>query len=120
MNYGTTHKRNTMFGIRKTVKSVVKSVLGLNENPARTQTWEAPDLSQVTTTPPVSQNSAAELEHSEPEPSEFEEPSAEEVAIPASTSSTPDPVEEGMELTVENVEEIIGLSRFFGLYLKTG
>ena len=96
-----------MFGIRKTVKSVVKSVLGLNENPARTQTWEAPDLSQVTTTPPVSQNSAAELEHSEPEPSELEEPSAEEVAIPASTSSTPDPVEEGMELTVENVEEII-------------
>ena len=98
-----------MFGIRKTVKSVVKSVLGLNENPSRTQTWEAPDLSQVTTTPPVQDDPTPTAELSEPkvDVSEPEEPSAEEVSIPTSTSTAADSVEEGMELTVENVEEII-------------
>ena len=99
-----------MFGIRKTVKSVVKSVLGLNENPSRTQTWEAPDLSQVTTTPPVKDaptTPTVELSEPEADVSEPEESSAEVVSIPTSTSTSTEPVEEGMELTVENVEEII-------------
>ena len=98
-----------MFGIRKTVKSVVKSVLGLNENPSRTQTWEAPDLSQVTVTPPVQDAPTPVAEPSEPEVavSEPEESSVKEVSIPTSTSIAADPLEEGMELTVENVEEII-------------
>jgi len=94
-----------MFGIRKAVKSAVKSVLGLDQNPAQTQHWEAPDLSQVQTTPPQK----AEPQTSEPAvESPVQETATEsdvqEVKAPASVSET---AEEGMELTVENVEEII-------------
>ena len=97
-----------MFGIRKTVKSVVKSVLGIHENPTQTQHWEAPDLSQVHTTP-ASQESAVGT----PEVSSDNEESAVEeeveVAVPKvePTSNEDVSADEGMELTVENVEEII-------------
>ena len=98
-----------MFGIRKTVKSVVKSVLGLKDNPSRTQTWEAPDLSQVTTEPPPQNppTPKTESEYTNEVIPEHEESSIEEVSIPAPTPAEAEPVEEGMELTVENVEEII-------------
>ena len=97
-----------MFGIRKTVKSVVKSALGLNETPKQTQHWEAPDLSQVTTTPPAPSPSLSEEKLAEPETSEREDP-VEEVSLPEAplNKSVSEPVEEGMDLTVENVEEII-------------
>lgn len=93
-----------MFGIRKTVKSVVKSVLGLHENPSQTQHWEAPDLSQVKTTQ-VPADTMPE------EPIAIEPPVEEEPAVTVPTvetsSSIEEQIEEGMELTVENVEEII-------------
>ena len=97
-----------MFGIRRTVKSVVKSVLGLNETPKQTQHWEAPDLSQVTTTPPEPQTPLKEKNEDALEALDLEE-SVEEVSLPETSVNKPtaEPVEEGMDLTVENVEEII-------------
>mgnify|MGYP001456049544 CR=1 FL=1 len=99
-----------MFGIRKTVKSVVKSALGLNEPPKQTQHWEAPDLSQVTTTPPPPQTPTplSEDNQAEPEALDLEEP-LEDVSLSEESVNTlsAEPLEEGMELTVENVEEII-------------
>ena len=97
-----------MFGIRKTVKSVVKSVLGIHENPTQTQHWEAPDLSQVQTTP-ASQESA---DGTPGLSSDNEEPAVEEeveVAVPKVDPTLNEDLssDEGMELTVENVEEII-------------
>lgn len=102
-----------MFGIRKTIKSVVKSALGLNETQKQTQYWEAPDLSQVKTTPPVSDSltPTPAVVPETPEPEEDEPAVAQDVSasVPPSTASgsIAEPAEEGMELTVENVEEII-------------
>ena len=103
-----------MFGIRKTIKSVVKSALGLNETQKQTQHWEAPDLSQVKTTPPVSESltPAPAVVPETPEP-EVEQIDVAEDVSDVSVSPSPasaavaEPAEEGMELTVENVEEII-------------
>ena len=97
-----------MFGIRKTVKSVVKSALGLNQTPKQTQHWEAPDLSQVTTTPPEPPPPLSEGNQAEPEVLQLDEP-VEEVSLPEVAVNKPavEPVEEGMDLTIENVEEII-------------
>ncbi len=96
-----------MFGIRKTVKSVVKSVLGMQDNPVQTTQWEQPDFSQVKTEPPVSSpkpESAPESSLESSLPNE-DDVATEELSTPAVSA---EPVAEGgMELTVENVEEII-------------
>ena len=97
-----------MFGIRKTVKSVVKSVLGIHENPEQKQHWEAPDLSQVKTTP-APHVDADDVIQQEAK-AETEVPVEKEVEVPVSSvevASASEEAEEGMELTVENVEEII-------------
>lgn len=94
-----------MFGIRKAVKSAVKSVLGLDQNPAQTQHWEAPDLSQVQTTPP--QKVAPQTSESAVESPVQETASENDVQEVKAPATVPEPAEEGMELTVENVEEII-------------
>ena len=99
-----------MFGIRRKIKSVVKSALGLNEPPKQTQHWEAPDMSTVTVTPPTPPVSESVPPETVPE-APAEDPIVEEVSIPEPTSTTGTAVaesaEEGMELTMENVEEII-------------
>ena len=97
-----------MFGIRKTVKSVVKSVLGIHENPTQTQYWEAPDLSQVTTTP-APQSDPVGVTPEEPIASESHAEEEIKVSVPNvdTSSSVEEHTEEGMELTIENVEEII-------------
>ena len=100
-----------MFGIRKAVKSAVKSVLGLDQNPAQTQHWEAPDLSQVQRQNPPAPKSEPQ-KHNDPVRSdstaqeETVKQDVHEVKAPSAVSSA-EPAEEGMELTVENVEEII-------------
>lgn len=96
-----------MFGIRKTVKSVVKSVLGMQDNPVQTTQWEQPDFGQVKTEPPVSSpkpESAPESSMASSLPNE-EDVATEALSTPAVSE---EPVAEGgMELTMENVEEII-------------
>ena len=97
-----------MFGIRKTMKSVVKSVLGIHENPTQTQHWEAPDLSQVQTTP-ASQESLGETLEASSDTEDLANHEVVEVSLPKEEPTLNEGVssDEGMELTVENVEEII-------------
>jgi Fe-S cluster biogenesis protein NfuA len=91
-----------MFGIRKAVKSAVKSVLGLDENPTQQKHWEAPDLSQVQSTPAPSGSALSE----QPLPTTHAEAEAVDLSIPT-TEAEDSPTEGGLELTVENVEEVI-------------
>ncbi len=92
-----------MFGIRKTVKSVVKSVLGMQDNPVQTTQWQQPDLSQIKTESPVSSSTPESVPESSL-PNE-EDVAVQEVSTPAVSAESAS--EGGMELTVENVEEII-------------
>lgn len=104
-----------MFGIRKAVKSVVKSVLGMDENPVQTTQWEQPDLSKVTQEPaPSSTNNEVSSDSTTNDNVNLtvgltEDTSATaEDAVEVSTSVSAAPAEEeGMELNIENVEEII-------------
>ena len=104
-----------MFGIRKAVKSVVKSVLGMDENPVQTTQWEQPDLSKVTQDPaPSSTNNEMPSESTSNDSMTLTEGLTEDTsatsedAVEVSTSVSAAPaVEEGMELNIENVEEII-------------
>ena len=107
-----------MFGFRKAVKSVVKSVLGMENNPVQTTQWEQPDLSKVTQEPaPSSVNgngnvqSTSTLHDNETsigDSDPTEDASAKEVGVEVSTSASAVSVaEDGMELNIENVEEII-------------
>jgi Fe-S cluster biogenesis protein NfuA len=111
-----------MFGFRKAVKSVVKSVLGMENNSVQTTQWEQPDLSKVTQEPaPSSVNgvngndddvqSTSTLNDNETsigDSDPTEDASAKEVGVEVSTSASAVPVaEDGMELNIENVEEII-------------
>ena len=84
-----------MFGIRKTVKSVVKSVLGIHENPSQTQHWEAPDLSQVQATPAPEETIVGTPEESIDNPDVSVEDEV-EVSVPKVDSSNAEtPVDEG-------------------------
>lgn len=113
-----------MFGIRKAVKSVVKSVLGMDENTVKTTQWDQPDLSQVTREPAPSSSSSSSSSHTDgvianstdnDNDNVMEHPTltadasvATDSVVEVSTSVSAAPVaEEGMELNMENVEEII-------------
>lgn len=86
-----------LFGIRKNIKNTVKSVLGLDSGPTtNVPEWTPP-------TPPPAPTPEPEVEAEAPvaetEPVTLNETSHSDVDEPA--------VEEGMELTMENVEEVI-------------
>ena len=87
-----------MLGIRKTMKSLVKSVLGIQDNPVQVTEWERPNF------------------QSEPEPSEKTVSSGTSKAedsmtfieeLDAPEVSEEESAAEGMELTIENLEQVI-------------
>lgn len=87
-----------LFGIRKNIKNTVKSVLGLDSGPTtNVPEWTPP-------TPPPAPPFEPEIEAESPVAAE-----AEPVTLNEEPSSDVDEnsVEEGMELTMENVEEVI-------------
>jgi Fe-S cluster biogenesis protein NfuA len=103
-----------MFGIRKAVKSVVKSVLGMDENPVQTTQWDQPDLNKVTREPaPSSTNSEVASDSTSSDDTPLTENTSvaaddnDVVEVSTSVSASVASTEEGMELNMENVEEII-------------
>ncbi len=95
-----------MFGIRKTVKSLVKTVLGMDDNPVEVSKWEQPDFSQVTTEP--APTPAPKVESEDTSAIDSAESTEVDTATPVTIPPVADDeVAEGMELTVENVEEVI-------------
>lgn len=100
-----------MFGIRKTVKSLVKTVLGMDDNPVEVSKWEQPDFSQVTTEPASTSNPSLKVD-TEDAPrihsaDSIESDTVTPVTIPPVAEDVDVEPAEGMELTVENVEEVI-------------
>lgn len=87
-----------LFGIRKNIKNTVKSVLGLDAGPTtNVPEWTPP-------TPPAATPPEPEFEAEPPVAAEAEPVILKEES-PSDVDSTQ--VEEGMELTMENVEEVI-------------
>ena len=94
-----------LFGIRKGIKNTVKSALGLNSGPATTvPEWTPP--------PPVRDKPSPAVEQEEVKSSPIQAApvdaaplESEEIAAPDEQSDVS--AEEGMELNLENVEEVI-------------
>ena len=98
-----------MFGIRKTVKSLVKTVLGMDDNPVEVSKWEQPDFSQVTTEPASTSNPSPKVDTEDAPLIDSADNTESDTVTPVTIPPVAEDVEpaEGMELTVENVEEVI-------------
>jgi len=94
----------SIFGIRNKAKGLLKSVLGLDDSSVETEPQVVVKKEPVTVeSPPVQEEAVVE-----------EPPPVEEMSVQTVMSEEPEAVAEGLELTVENVQEV------FDDYIRPG
>lgn len=92
-----------MFGFRNKLKSVAKNILGVDEESNNEVNWSPPKVE-----PAKEQSVEQPAEQAVEQSQEVEAPekAEEAVVLQEGVSSSPEPVEGGLELNLENLEEI--------------
>ena len=92
-----------MFGFRNKLKSVAKNIFGVDEESNNEVNWSPPKVE-----PAKEQPAEQSVEQAVEQSQEVEAPEKveEAVVLQEGVSSSPEPVEGGLELNLENLEEI--------------
>ena len=89
----------SMFGFRNKLKSVAKNIFGVDEESNNEVNWSPPKVEPA-------KEQAVEQAVEQSQEVEAPEKVEEAVVLQEGVSSSPEPVEGGLELNLENLEEI--------------